>query len=773
MVAAAEPFRMQATDLGRYLLYGSGRDFMAGPAPGGGSVGVATEAGPSADWRVDGAAGAFTIDLPSADAALATGPDGRLTLGTEPGVFAFEPTEGCADFPEAEVNASGEPHRGPTPYGEVRGFVDAHMHMMAFEFLGGQAHCGRPWHRYGIEHALVDCLDHYVANGAAAVLENVLSSGTPVGVHDPVGWPTFKDWPHHASLTHEQSYYKWLERAWMGGLRVFVNLMVDNAVLCEVYPYKKNSCNEMETVRLQIKRIRELQDYIDAQEGGPGKGWFRIVDDPFEARRVINDGKLAVVLGIEASKLFDCGVYNDVPECTTEDIDRQLDDFYDLGIRDLELVNKFDNALAGVAGDEGTTGAIVNAANRVETGKFWQMESCPGHVHLNGQTHEHVHDRNQFTLPGVARDSLIGNGLQAFMPAGLLPLYTEGPHCNARGLTALGEHLVRRMIEKRMIIDPDHLSLAARNGVLALAEAAGYPGLVSSHSWSTPDAFPRIYALGGVVTPYAGSSTSFVKAWRETKPMRSERHYFGFGYGADMNGFGAQGGPRNHNGENPVRYPFTSFDGGVSVDRQRSGERVFDINKDGVAHYGLYPDWIEDLRMIAGDEIVDDMARGAEAYLQMWERTEGIGPRGCRGPRGNFRTLGLGRVKLHATARELLERAGQPRDRAGRVWTWCVDGRGNEDSEVTAVFTPRGRVGLVVSDARGHRARRIGPGATASRVSGASTAGVDLVTRPAGRGASLVYGMRDGRVTFVAVAARSVAERPARLRYYLRRAEVR
>jgi hypothetical protein len=28
------------------------------------------------------------------------------------------------------------------------------------------------------------------------------------------------------------------------------------------------------------------------------------------------------------------------------------------------------------------------------------------------------------------------------------------------------------------------------------------------------------------------------------------------------------------------------------------------------------------MRVIAGDEIVADMAEGAEAYLQMWERTE-------------------------------------------------------------------------------------------------------------------------------------------------------
>jgi hypothetical protein len=49
---------------------------------------------------------------------------------------------------------------------------------------------------------------------------------------------------------------------------------------------------------------------------------------------------------------------------------------------------------------------------------------------------------------------------------------------------------------------------------------------------------------------------------------------------------------------------------------------VYDVNTDGVDHYGLYPDWIEDLRLVAGQGIVDDMANGAEAYLRMWARAE-------------------------------------------------------------------------------------------------------------------------------------------------------
>ena len=68
-----------------------------------------------------------------------------------------------------------------------------------------------------------------------------------------------------------------------------------------------------------------------------------------------------------------------------------------------------------------------------------------------------------------------------------------------------------------MVIDPDHLSVLARQQLLDVVERRGYSGVVSSHSWSTPDAIPRILRLGGVVTPMAGSTTDFAAAWRETK----------------------------------------------------------------------------------------------------------------------------------------------------------------------------------------------------------------------------------------------------------------
>lgn len=759
----AEPFYFKATALGRYMIYGRDRDYLAGTAQNG--VESAAAVSQLANWTVEKAgAGSFRLKLPAAGGRGLAVAGGNLTLGAGD-VFRPVARSGCSDFPEVEISAQGLPRKGTTSYTGTRGLVDAHIHMMAFEFLGGRAHCGRPWHEFGVEQALVDCPDHYPGNGSAAVLENVLF-GNPARMHDPVGWPTFKDWPHHASLTHEQTYYRWLERAWLGGLRVYVNLLVDNAVLCEIYPYKQNSCNEMDSVRLQARRIRELEDYIDAQAGGPGKGFFRIVTNPFQAREVINDGKLAVVLGIENSKLFDCGVYNDRPDpgCDRASIDRDLEAVYKLGVRDMELVNKFDNALAGVAGDSGSTGVVVNAGNKYETGKFWHMETC-------SDGHPHVHDRNQITADGEDRDALAGNGFNAFIPAGTAPVYPAAPHCNTRGLSDLGEYTIRRMIDKKMIIDPDHMSVLARKQTMALIEAERYSGVVSSHSWSTPDAIPRIYKLGGFVTPYAGSSTGFVKEWKETRPMRSRRHYFGFGYGADMNGFGAQGPPRT-GAKNPVTYPFKSFDGSVTLHRQRSGMREFDINKDGVAHYGLYPDWVEDLRKIAGNQIVEDMARGSEAYLHMWERTVGVRNQACRSRRGRFSRRGLGLARIGLGPEAFLRRAGQPSARKGRVYRYCVDRRPKR--KVVAVFTRGKKVGLIASTAIGHTtAGHVGPGDRSRRLRGKTRRfGKSFRIRRAGS-RRIVYRVRKGRIRYVAVATKSVAKSPKRVRAYLRLAGLR
>jgi hypothetical protein len=654
-------------------------------------AGVVAAAKPSglAEWVVRPLGDGFTLQMavddhtpedpgpadPPIAGTLVAGTDGSLSVvkgvdTSRAAEFGFQVAGGCAAWPEIDVDVSGPYPTGPTAYGTVTGYIDAHMHGMAFEFLGGRAHCGRPWHPYGVAYALVDCPDHE-PGGYGAVLEQVLSGG-PSG-HDTTGWPTFGYWPRYNSLTHEGTYYKWLERAWRGGLRMYTNLLVDNGVLCEIYPYKKNSCNEMDGVRLQAKRLRQLERYVDAQSGGPGKGWLRIVADPFEARRVINAGKLAVVMGIEVSVPFDCGEYLGQPRCTSEQIAQRVQEVYDLGVRQMELTNKFDNALTGVKGDNGTTGLVVNVGNRDETGHFWKMETCPADHSHNGTDNTQMNPSDS----GVpARDGIFGAVLELSGSVGAVPVYPEGPHCNTIGLSDLGRVAIDQLAAHGMIFDPDHMSARARKEAMDYVASRGYSGVVSSHSWADDTTYAEVLKDGGFVTPYAGTSTSFVTMWRKLRGWADSRYLFGVGYGSDINGFGAQGGPRNPAPGTGVQYPFTGF-GGVTIDRQHSGQRVYDINTDGVDHYGLYPDWIEDARLVAGADgaqFIADMQRGPEAYLEMWERTVGIAPNACRADVPDLTRADLGRLHKGMTPEEVLAEVGQPDTRQGTQFGYCSTG---------------------------------------------------------------------------------------------------
>lgn len=752
-VAGAEQLRLQATTLGSYLLYTPDRNVLTAQEDG--SVVPVAEATPDADWRVAGAgAGAFTLSPASDPAlALAVGEDGSLEVSGSPESFSFAPADACAVYPEAELGARGKPSKGKTSYGEVGGFLEGHMHWMTFEYFGGEFHCGRPWHPYGIPYALPDCSEIEGPQGTAAPIQNFLNYGNPSQPHDTTGWPKLTEW-RADNLTYEGTYWRWIERAWMGGLRLMVMSVNENRVLCELQARRRHGCDEMETVRRGFEDMRELQRYVDAQAGGPGKGFFRIVTDPFEARRVINKGKMAVVLEIEVSELFGCRGW-ETSTCDKADIDQQLDEFYGLGVRSSQLLNKFDNPLSGVRFDSGEVGTLINAGNRQSAGSFWSAETCTGPLHDN--------EIETFAPGGSAfLDGALGT---LGVTSGEVPSYPPAPHCNTRGLTELGRYLERQMIRRNMIVNPDHMSQRAVDDTLTLAEANDYSGVISPHGWIDPRNWPRIWKLGGLAFPDSDTSTGFIEAHERYRPVRTPFR-LGWGYGADLGGLAAQ--PEAPEGEPQVRYPFESYDGKVTFQRQTTGERTFDYSTEGVAHYGLYADWFEDLRRRGGEEMASDMWDGAEAYLEMWERAEGVRSRGCKPTSGHVNARGLGRIRLGARWESLLRRAGQPQQR-DRAWSWCVRGPQNKRGADVAELNRRGRVELVGSTARGRPADGIAVGARARRLGpGADPAGQGVFTRNEG-GATYAYAVRGGRVRAVAVATAALAGDPGKLRGAMRR----
>jgi hypothetical protein len=762
--AKAEPFHFQALDLGKYLLFGSAKDFLAAagdPTPEGirpvtdtangyvlgtgdqtedpardvaltatgaaadgfdaatmpardairgDGVEAATTPSASAEWVVSQAGrGKFRFALavddhdpanpgplhPKISATLTAAKDGSLVMDSskDPGpaaTFTLHRATGCAHWPEIEVNITGPYPRGATSYGAVRGFVDAHLHAMAFEFLGGKARCGRPWHPYGVAYALVDCPDHQ-PGGRGALLEDIVSGHTPGQGHDTVGWPTFGYWPHYDSLTHEQVYYKWLERAWRGGLRLFTTLLVDNGALCQVWVMKKHDCNEMDTVRLEAKRLHELVRYIDAQSGGPGRGWLQIVTDPFQARRVINAGKLATVMGIEVSTPLDCNEYLGTPTCTAQDIAHRMQGVYDLGVRQMELTNKFDNALTGVTGDGGSTGVVVNTGNRHITGHYWQMRTCPK---TPKDETEQRYDKTQYDLPDesggrVGRDAIFGAVLEAAGVTGATPVYPAGPHCNIDGFTKLGQVALLQLMKRGMIFDPDHMSALARQESMKFVADHHYGGVISSHSWADDPTYRAVLEQGGVVTPHAGSSYSFVEQWRKLRQWKNPDYLYGLGWGSDVNGFSKQGEPRKAPESNDVDYPFRGF-GGVTVHKQVSGKRTYDINVDGVDHYGLYPDWVQDGVELAGSAYWHDLTLGPEAYLEMWERAIGIQGDSCRKDVPDLSSGDLRAVHRGMRPEQVLAALGQPHTRVGSRFTYCA-----EEGRATVTFGADDRIARV------------------------------------------------------------------------------
>lgn len=741
-----DPLRFQATDLATYLLLEPDGQFLA---DGGSAAGPS----PEAEWKASDAGGNVELRNVVSDGAMTVDPSGAA---------------GCADFPEIGTQASGKPLTGSTPFAETVGLADMHNHVSAFEFLGGRAHCGEPWSRYGVEQALVDCPDHE-PNGLGAALEN-LFYGNPTRTHDTTGWPTFADWPAYDSLTHEQTYYRWLERAWLGGERLMVNNLVENGVLCRAYPYKQNSCDEMDAVRLQAKRMYELQDYIDAQEGGPGEGWFRIVRNPFQARKQINAGNLAIVLGIEESELFGCIEFQDAPQCTIEDIEAGIEEVKSLGVSSLYPIHKFDNAFGGTRFDGGPVGAVINEGQFGLSGHYWEVEECGG---------PKADNTVEPAAPGAlsARsDALADDDHAGIIEAGLAefgdapstrraaPVYPPAPHCNVRGLTDLGRKLIDRMIDAKLIIEVDHMSVKARDAVMDIVRKRKYSGVLSGHEWSDKNSYREILEVGGMIGGRANDVEGFVEDYEKYAPMQSDDYFFGFGYGPDANGLGAL--PEPSEDDKPVTYPFDTFRGDVTLDKQVSGQRTYDVNTDGTAHYGLIPDWVEDVRLAGGNEIARDMFRGSEAYLQTWERAYGVAPERCRVKRAGISRRGFGALRIRRPAFTVLKKGGQPTLREDSSYTYCVQGGAGR---TLSAFSKRGRTAVVASSGAFHSAGpiEVGDRQAELRQDARSIGGGLWVERTPPGNRRFVYATKKGKVSVAGVASRPAGRSKKLLKGYL------
>ena len=226
-----------------------------------------------------------------------------------------------------------------------------------------------------------------------------------------------------------------------------------------------------------------MQDYIDAQYGGPGKGLYRIVTNPFQARKVINAGQARGGHGHRDQRAVRLHLQGtcpsgDVPACDAPQIDQQLDEVHKLGVR-------ADGAGQQVRQRAGRrrrrrrrrSAPLVNAANFLETGSFWDMRHCPSRRTARRHDNDQLgRARDASTPSSRTRCSARSASSSALQPPVALPLYRAAAALQqARPDRRSASTRSRGMAKRHMIFDPDHMSVKARNAALDLIEKLQLP----------------------------------------------------------------------------------------------------------------------------------------------------------------------------------------------------------------------------------------------------------------------------------------------------------
>lgn len=352
--------------------------------------------------------------------------------------------------------------------------------------------------------------------------------------------------------------------------------------------------------------------------------WMSIVTTPKEARKAINSNKLAIILSVEMDSLnavYIIVLYN----C--------------IGLRHAIPIHLANNSFGGVAlyGDK-TAPGLFNTNNYYLNKEFF---SARGDWDLEFQ----------LEYPEVAALAGLGNSLRLLFGGQPTVLISEGEfeklgypvfqgHKNSRGLV---KSELLKLMKKGILIDLAHMSEASQDDALELAQEYDYP-VMNSHTGLRRDGeyatserdmkhshAARMAKLGGVIglgTKAVGSQPvgNWVESYCEAFRVMGGR---GVALGTDFNGFDTQIPFSEKAIDYPIRVPSQCSErmNGPKLNplpKYQIGTRCYDFEKDGLAHYGMLPDFIQAISQDSQLKITDieQLFRTAEATIQMWEKVE-------------------------------------------------------------------------------------------------------------------------------------------------------
>lgn len=487
-----------------------------------------------------------------------------------------------------------------------------HTHPRSDLAFGTQLFFGAP---YGnIAEALGNCkTDH-----SKKLIRSILAAQTeqqynPNWKDGKIGYPNFSTWPAWCSILHQQMWVDWIERAHKGGLNIMVALAVGSHTMGAA-SRSKAPYDDEDVLLNSIQGIKDLVAHSTFME---------IALTPQDVRRIVKNGKLAVILGSEMDNIgnfyspadhYKAG-FNPTP--THEQIKAELDKLWDLGLRYIFPVHLNNTIFGGSALGIST----MNVPNKFVSGSEFIPEQV--NTRESGIAFHLQH-------PGIGLSGIAKLFMPLLLPKNINPAkksnYTFWDtlpgfgHRNSLGITERGKFAIQYMMQKGFLIDIDHMSEKMANAVLDMAIANDYPvnsghngprGPAGTENGRTDQQYQQIARVGGMIGLGHGETADhFVSNFRQVIQITGLR---GIGIGTDVNGFFPLPKP---NPSIKVTYDST-------LTRCTSGKRTWDINTDGVAHYGLLPDYIKSWD-VAGmtPEEKSLFMHSAEQFTRMWEKCE-------------------------------------------------------------------------------------------------------------------------------------------------------
>jgi microsomal dipeptidase-like Zn-dependent dipeptidase len=413
-------------------------------------------------------------------------------------------------------------------------------------------------------------------------------------------------WPAWDVTAHQQVHMDWLRQAYQDGLRLMVMSALNNEAFCAFLPAANRApgygCGDLENVTRQLKAAI-------AVAADPATSWYQIAYSAADARKIIGQNKLAVILSVEASDIFNPG-----------DPLGTLQALYKGGVRTLQPLHQFNSKLGGVAWHE----RMIMITQTIKN------------------------------LPSVQHLCKTAGGTGTFAACD-----AETGSLNYLGLTPAGRRFVTRMLNLGMPVDISHMSERSVRDVEPIVTAAcNYPVYVSHgqvrtlldddswkankhHEKTIPDwQLDLIKKTGGMMGLRTGSDHHDASAYQAAISAAALTTSLPSRGPVAMNGKAKLRGGSEFHFAYALDYLHRVKGVSVALGSDLNGlipQMVFDGEPHdgklaGLAHVGKLPTLFTKLRAtgLNTDTYNQLKQNSADAYVKMWERAEAFaGGKSC------------------------------------------------------------------------------------------------------------------------------------------------